>query len=70
MTDSVDTASAAASEPDLPLPQERRRLREAAELTRQLPPPADVEVNDGADHFFTDQVEQLSATVVRFVTGD
>jgi alpha/beta superfamily hydrolase len=46
------------------------RAEEAAELTRQLPPPADVEVIDGADHFFTDQVEQLSATVVRFVTGD
>jgi alpha/beta superfamily hydrolase len=45
------------------------RPAEASELARQLPPPAGVEVVDGADHFFTERVETLCGIVVRFVAG-
>lgn len=45
------------------------RPAEASELARQLPPPAGVEVVDGADHFFTEHVEILCGIVARFVVG-
>ena len=41
---------------------------EATELVHHLPPPARVEVVDGADHFFSDHSEQLCALVAGFVT--
>ena len=44
------------------------RPTEASELVQQLPPPARVEVVDGADHFFSEQVERLCLIVAGFVT--
>jgi hypothetical protein len=45
------------------------RPKEATELAGQLPPPSDVEVVEGADHFFTDHVETLCGIVRRSVAG-
>lgn len=44
------------------------RPAEASELVHHLPPPARVEVIDGADHFFSEHSEQLCSIVARFVT--
>jgi hypothetical protein len=45
------------------------RPADAEELARQLPPPSQVRVVDGADHFFSDQVDELCSIVATFVTG-
>jgi uncharacterized protein len=44
------------------------RPAEADELARQLPPPVRVEVVEGADHFFSEQVDRLCSIVAGFVT--
>jgi alpha/beta superfamily hydrolase len=48
---------------DFCLPEDLRRLG------AQLPPPVEVRVVEGADHFFTDRMDELSEMVVGFVTG-
>jgi uncharacterized protein len=45
------------------------RPPDAEELVRQLPPPSQVRVVDGADHFFSDHVDELCDIVTEFVTG-
>ena len=40
------------------------------ELARQLPPPFEVRVVPGADHFFAGMAEELCSIVVAFVAGD
>jgi uncharacterized protein len=45
------------------------RRGDAEELVRQLPPPSEVRVVEGADHFFTGHVDELCEIVTAFVTG-
>ena len=45
------------------------RPADAEELVRQLPPPAEVRVVQGADHFFEGHVEELCSIVASFVAG-
>ncbi len=45
------------------------RPKDAEELASHLPPPASVRVIEGADHFFTDQEDELCEVVAAFVTG-
>ncbi len=45
------------------------RPKDAEELAAQLPPPADVLVIEGADHFVTGVEDELCAAVAAFVTG-
>ena len=45
------------------------RPKDAEALAAQLPPPAEVRVIHGADHFFTDREDDLCAVVAAFVTG-
>src|ERR1051326_414336 len=40
---------------------------DAEELARQLPPPVEVRIVDGADHFFSEHVDELSAIVTAFL---
>ena len=43
------------------------RPADAEELARHLPPPFAVQVLDGADHFFTDHVDELGSIVTGFL---
>ena len=45
------------------------RPKDAEALATQLPPPADVRVIEGADHFFAGLEDELCAVVAEFVTG-
>jgi len=45
------------------------RPADAEELVRQLPPPAEVRVVAGADHFFSDLVDDLCSIVIDFVSA-
>jgi len=45
------------------------RPADAEELARQLPHPFAVRVVEGADHFFSDQVDELCDIVTAFVTA-
>ena len=45
------------------------RPKDAQALAEQLPPPAQVRVIEGADHFFTGHEDELCAAVVAFITG-
>ena len=45
------------------------RPADAEELARQLPPPFEVRVVEGADHFFSERLDELAAIVTRFLDG-
>lgn len=44
------------------------RPRDLEQLATQLPPPVEVKIIEGADHFFRDQIEELCKLVVGVVT--
>jgi uncharacterized protein len=46
------------------------RAEDAEELARQLPPPFTVRIVDGADHFFTERLDELSGIVVAFIDAE
>jgi hypothetical protein len=46
------------------------RPKDGEALAAQLPPPAQVRVIEGADHFFTGLEDELCAEVAAFVAGD
>lgn len=45
------------------------RPKDAEALAAQLPPPTEVRVIEGADHFFTDREDEMCDLVAAFVTG-